>query len=113
VQWIIEAAEKGISWGIERIGREYYSGYGLERDYVKANKWLRVAAEISDPFVLRRAQCLLGDIYSKGEGVNVDFEEAFTWYSKAAENKERDAQLMLSEMYYYGRGVEIDYCPIV
>ncbi|MBU2970828.1 SEL1-like repeat protein [Pseudoalteromonas sp. C2R02] len=31
------------------------------------------------------AQSYLGYMYSKGKGVNKDFDTAFTWYMKAAE----------------------------
>ncbi|MDD3716550.1 MAG: sel1 repeat family protein, partial [Candidatus Marinimicrobia bacterium] len=43
-----------------------------------------------------------------GIGVKEDYERAFYWMKKAAENEHIDAQYDLSEMYFYGLGVERD-----
>ena len=54
-------------------------------------------------------QNMLGIIYSEDlGGVDVDFEEAASWYRKAAENGHVEAMYALAEMYEEGRGVEQD-----
>jgi len=54
------------------------------------------------------AQFNLGNMYSKGEGVEQDFKEAVKWYHKAAEQGEADAQNNLGIMYQQGEGVPAD-----
>jgi len=44
------------------------------------------------------AQFNLGEIYSFGEGVQLDFDEAIKWHLKAAEQADAKAQLKLDEM---------------
>ncbi|MBQ7593503.1 MAG: sel1 repeat family protein, partial [Synergistaceae bacterium] len=54
-------------------------------------------------------QNMLGVIYSEDlGGVEVDFEEAASWYRRAAENGHVEAMYALAEMYEEGRGVERD-----
>ena len=44
-------------------------------------------------------------MYFEGKGVVQDFEEAFGWYRKAAEQGQPDAQCNLGVMYFEGHGV--------
>ena len=53
---------------------EYQNG-----NYEKAIKWFRKAADKGHA----AAQNYLGKMYSKGEGVDKNFEEAYNWYIKA------------------------------
>jgi len=48
-------------------------------------------------------------MYSKGQGVEQDYKEAFKWFSKAADQGDASAQYFLGGMYYSGEGVEQDY----
>ncbi|WP_032501022.1 tetratricopeptide repeat protein, partial [Vibrio tasmaniensis] len=45
----------------------------------------------------------------KGRGVSQDYEEAVSWYRKAAEQGYARAQTNLGWMYDEGRGVSQDY----
>lgn len=48
----------------------------------------------------------LGDVYNYGLGVDIDYEEAFKWYSKAAEEPmDNGGQFNLALMY--GEGKEL------
>ncbi|CAO3645280.1 unnamed protein product [Mucor hiemalis] len=52
----------------------------------------------------------LGDVYKNGYGVDVDYEEAFKWYSRAAEEpRDNGGQFNLAVMYSEGKGTQIDY----
>ena len=64
-------------------------------------KRLRKAAE--EGHVL--AQTGLGVMYTKGEGVTQDYEEALKWFRKAAAQGEAEAQCWLGSMYDTGLGV--------
>ena len=48
-------------------------------------------------------------MYDNGEGVPEDDTEAVTWYRKAAEQGDADAQFNLGRMYADGEGVPEDY----
>ena len=50
-----------------------------------------------------------GNMYYYGEGVAQNYEEAFGWYKKAAEQGDADAQYRLGEMYENEEGVAQDY----
>lgn len=54
------------------------------------------------------AQTLLGEILTRGLGVEQDLEEAAGWYRLAAEQGERSAQYELARMLLEGTGVERD-----
>ncbi len=49
-----------------------------------------------------------GMYYDLGSGVEEDNQEAFKWFSMAAEQGHSRAQYHLGEMYYFGSGVEED-----
>ena len=51
----------------------------------------------------------LGLLYEKGIGVPQDDEQAFKWYTKAAEQGHPSAQYRLGLMYTRGRGVTRNY----
>ena len=48
-------------------------------------------------------------LYSEGRGVPLDYAEAATWCSKAADQGDARAQVMLGAMYLVGHGVPQDY----
>lgn len=55
------------------------------------------------------AQVRLGDRYYKGEDIEQDYEEAVTWFRKAAEQGLAEAQMKLGQCYYNGDGIPQDY----
>ena len=55
------------------------------------------------------SQLLLGYKYYNGQDVTQDFEKAFQWYQKAAEQGYADAQIYLGMMYHNGEGISVDY----
>ena len=84
-------------------------------DYAQAMIWFQKAAE--NGYI--RAYFELGDGYEGGlvfhtpEGKRLTFEEAYikgaSWYRKAAEAGDRDAQVALGGLYFHGRGVPQNY----
>ncbi len=48
-------------------------------------------------------------MYEKGQGVILDYEEAFKWYQKAAVNGYAKAQSNLGFLYMHGHGVLKSY----
>ncbi len=59
------------------------------------------------------AQCNLGYMYEKGNGVSEDYSEAVRWYREAAEQGYATAQYNLGCMYYGGKGVSKDYTEAI
>lgn len=78
--------------------------YDGEKNFAKAVKWYRAAAEKG----LAQSQFNLGVSYDNGEGVEQDKVEAAKWYLAAAQQGVLDAQYNLAWMYYDGTGVEKD-----
>jgi TPR repeat protein len=55
------------------------------------------------------AQLGVATLYYSGHGVMLDYNVAFDWYSKAADQGVPQAQYMLAAMYRDGKGVEQDH----
>lgn len=51
------------------------------------------------------AQNELGMRYYYGDGVRQNYDKAFEWYQKSAEQGDSDAQLKLGFIFYEGEGV--------
>ncbi|KAF9309972.1 hypothetical protein BGZ91_007229, partial [Linnemannia elongata] len=73
----------------------------MERDVVR----MSIIASHGD----RDAQVALGDMYSDGEGVAQDYQEAMDWYLMAAKQGHIYSQYNVGLYYNYGRGVPQDY----
>jgi TPR repeat protein len=55
------------------------------------------------------AQVILGNMYSQGQGVELDYTEAGRWWLKAADQGNAAAQFNLGLQYVKGVGVAQDY----
>jgi uncharacterized protein len=73
-------------------------------DYATAVKEWKPVAERGDT----KAQLSLAAMYSNGQGVAQDQEEAGRWYRRAAVLGDSDAQFALALRYWNGEGVERD-----
>ena len=91
------------------LGKCYFTGQGVERDYAEAIIWYRKAAEQGDA----DSQLDLGSLYYYGEGVAQDYTEAVKWYRMAAEQGDDNAQTGLGACYFNGYGVSQDYAEAV
>jgi TPR repeat protein len=97
-----KAAEAGHAESQEALG-EMNSFLGPP-NWTEAVKWYRLAAEKGKV----TAQYMLGECYSRGQGVARDLPEAAKWYRKAAEQGHFMAQFYLGAMYEKGDGVAQD-----
>lgn len=86
---------------MNRIRVKYYEGEVVEKDFEKAAKWFRKAADAGNAI----AQYNLGNLYYNGEGVEKDFVEAAKWFRLAADAGNANAQTAMGSMYYKGEGV--------
>ena len=70
-----DLAKEGDLQACNYLGTHYYLGVGVERDFVEAVRWFRVAALAEDP----QGQRNLGVMYLRGLGVKKDFHQAYGW----------------------------------
>ena len=86
------------------LGENYWNGYNMIKDPIKAAYWYTKAAEQD----FAEGQFNLGVCYAKGNGVPRNAWTAVNWYTKAAEQGEVKAQFNLGLCYEYGTGVSKD-----
>jgi TPR repeat protein len=94
-------AEKGDAEAQLRLASMYASGVGVTKDYGKAAKWHRKAAEQEN----RLAEYELGLDYAKGLGVKPDAEEAANWFLRAANHGLVEAECEVGLCFLRGTGV--------
>jgi TPR repeat protein len=86
------------------MGRKYYNGEGVTKDYFEALKWLKKAADQGNT----DAQLIIGGMYFRGEGVTQDHIAALKWLTPVADKGDVRAQLIVGLMYHEGKGVPKD-----
>ena len=101
-QDILPAAERGDAFSQMVMGKAYYSGSGIEKNYTKAFFMFEAAAKQNE----KAAQCGLASCYENGYGVQQSYAKAFFWYKKSAEQGFTKAQYEVGKAYYLGRGCE-------
>lgn len=120
-KWYEAAAEQGKAEAQFSIASMYESGYGVSRDTGRALKWYRASAaqgykdaedRLKDPVIQlfcrateegdQNAQLNLGYMYSHGQGVGHDYNEALIWYRMAAEQGNAAAQINIVKLYADG-----------
>ena len=98
--WYRKAAEQGYAPSAYNLGLMYARGEGAKPDLAAARTWFRRAADHGSA----EAQVTLAEIAV----VEEKYEEAFVWFSKAADQDDRDAAFNVASLYYLGRGVARD-----
>lgn len=101
---IVELRKKAVAGDADaqfEIGRLYYFGKYVSKDWKEATKWWHKAAEQGNVF----GQTFLGFMYYNGEGEPKDLKEASKWWRLAAEQGNITAQTSIGMMYYSGKGV--------
>jgi TPR repeat protein len=105
VKWLRMGAEQGHDANAQFVlGLLTGAGVGVEKDFVQAAKWIRLAAT-KEP----AAQAFMGIYYLTGRGVEKDFVEAARRLRDAAEKEVPMAYAPLGIMYAEGLGVVKDY----
>ena len=128
IRWYAQSAKQKEPRAEYAIGKMFEEGNGVDRDYRKALTWYRKAAargydeaeekvEKRDEFVRALplakegdpvAQAQIGDAYTNGDGVALDYTKALEWYLRAADKQNAVAECGLGDAYSYGRGVPRD-----
>lgn len=96
--------EKAAALGLSRAGLEL-ADYYTSRDSTQAQ--LNQARLLYEQFAkqgLQSAQIKLGYLYEQGLGVTQDYNQALTWYTLAAQQKQNHgrAQFLIGRLYQFG-----------
>ena len=97
-----ESIKNGNEFSMYNLGMFFDNGYKVNRDYLVAYDYYRMAAEHNDP----DAQAALGWMYELGHGVPLDYYKSAYWYGLAAKNNHVGAIINLGTHYMNGNGVE-------
>ena len=100
-----ESAEKGDADSQFYLGKCYYTGQGIEKDYDLAFYWFSESAKQGNA----KSENALGICYEYGTGIKKDVYKALFWYKKSAEQGYAAAQCNLGSCYKYGEGIEKNY----
>lgn len=100
--WYEKAAARNDKTALFNLGAIYSNGVLVSKDYKKAKVYYEKAANLNHA----GAQYRLGNIYAD---VDNDFQKAFEWHKKAADNGDVDAKFLVAGLYYSGIDVEKDY----
>jgi len=98
-------AAKGNAEAQFELGKLYYLGNDVSRDYAQMLTWYGKAAAQGNA----KAQNNLGVMYNSGTGVAKNGAQAFAWFSKAAAQGIAVGQYNLGTMYESGIGVSKDF----
>jgi TPR repeat protein len=123
-------ANKGDSVAQYDVGSMYQNGRGVKASRDKAIEWYTRAAEQDNRKAATRlalmksnearfsattvsasrgevdSQFNLGNMYEKGIGTSIDYQQAREWYGKAAATGHAKASFSLGLMYHEGTGVK-------
>lgn len=100
IKWLTLAAKEGSVRAQLRLAKHY-----LElRDYKKAFYFTQLAADKGDV----EAQLNLSKFFFDGLGVSKQYQQAFEWILKVAEQEIPMGEFRVGIFYFYGRGVKKD-----
>ncbi|MBK7003385.1 MAG: SEL1-like repeat protein [Rhodoferax sp.] len=104
-QWCQQAADQGFAAAQATLGLMYANGQGVEKDMGQAVALLQQAADQEDA----EAEYNLAIMHEQGLPTGTaDPDQAFVWFSKAAEQGLPAAQERLGLMYAMGQAMEQD-----
>ncbi len=81
------------------LGRQYFYGWGIEKNEGQGFFWFEKAAISGDSI----AQYYVGLCYDNGLGIESDLNKALHWYEKSAEQGDLDAKMQLAYGNILGR----------
>ena len=99
----LSSAEDGNHNDTETLYRQGKQAY-TDQNYAQAYSILKPLAQIGHP----NAQIFLAVMYEYGHGTEIDQEESFRWYQRAARQGRAEAQSELGSKYFQGSGVAQD-----
>jgi TPR repeat protein len=102
IYWLTKSAGRGNKLAQYSLGKLYLKGLGHKKDFKKAKYYLTLSAKQN--YV--PAQDLLGSLLLGFYGYgHFNYQDAYYWLNKAANQNNLDAQARLALMYAHGWGV--------
>ncbi len=105
IENVVSLAGHGDPDAQSELGRRYYNGDGVEKNYEEAIKWYEKAIEQGSA----RANHLLGICYMEGNGMPTDTLEGIKCWRLAAEQGYAPSQYNMGLSYYHGTSVKQCY----
>jgi TPR repeat protein len=109
---IEKAARRGLTLAQEELGRLFFEGSEVPKDYVRAAEWYRefvksTRTPTGRTFTsVRQASERLGYLYSGVSGIPTDDQESARWFLRAAEMGSAYAQRSIAFRCRDGQGVQ-------
>lgn len=104
-RWYTKGAEQGDNWSLESLG-DLYLSWDPIKDVEKAIEFYELAANQNNTGAMRT----LAEIYMYGYlDKEIDLEQAFYYYSAAADLGDSDAQHETGNCFFRGLGVAQNY----
>ena len=94
LKWFTQAAGHTDDRGQFLLGKMYYDGDGVQKDYVQASKWFTLSAEKGYAI----AQYYLGHMYLHGNGVPMDVGEAVRWFALSVDRQCNEARIAMGDV---------------
>jgi TPR repeat protein len=115
-EWLTKSAEQDYSEAQMLLGTLYHDGIGTNKNSSEGFRWLLKSAEQKQAGKnfnltsneLAAAYSCLGKDFQTGEGVKQDLDKAFSYYFKAAELGDAEAQVLVGSFYSLGISVKED-----
>ncbi len=99
--WLRRASAQGDNAARFALGKLYFQGQVVPKDYQQALAWFKPAAEERDA----SAAYYLGVMYKNGYGIAIDHVQAAKWFQVGADQKQPVSLFMLANAYRDGEGV--------
>lgn len=99
---MLKKAQAGDIEAQANLGKMYCFGINVQKNYIKAVKWWKIAAENGHA----NAQYNLGVSYKLGTGLPIDLEKSIFWFKKAAAADHTLAQYNLGGIYMQQKDYE-------
>lgn len=110
---LLSISKTGNALAIYDAGMMYRKGLGTEKDEEKSNVLLSIAFKAFEKlynlqdfdFITYR----LGKMHCQGLGTEINYEEAFRYFTESSNKGNLYAKFSLGNLYFYGNGTEQDY----
>ena len=113
-QLLLSEAQKGNVLAVHDLGKLYSTDNLGEAEQEKSQRYYSealkgfLAIEPRSEKLKPYLQYRIGKMYCYGSGTEQNYEEAFDWFLKSAEQGNKYAQFSLANLYNYGKGTEKD-----
>ena len=94
------AYEQGNKWGLVYLGKAYFYGRGVQKDYMRARQLLGDVTWSNQD-----ASYMLGVMYAQGLGVDQDIRKGIEHLQKAGDLKEARDELAKYKKNLFGKWI--------